>query len=897
MVCTGCKKDIIVPEISTATNQNLKTPPTPTTPNLPPNLPPTPPPTPNFNAELSASLDELPETKSDNLPVLSAVADAANDAETALLAAVFTDKIQDKREAAARAKVPPQLPTKNKDVTPEKKFLSSELIIIVTILLIASGAAVYFIFFFDWLGVDERVNLLKQIEERRVKTSIAIGNKDSEVEALRVQSLEAWTAACNAIDTFVMTMGDIDVKNRDALELDWNIALNAISESGKQQLITARDDIKKSIPAAETNLSKLKSQSTEFVTKAEESEQATDTAILDAIKLRAELKFYEAEIVKLKQQIADLPNERPSVSFPVFDKDSLAKENETTVKLNSDWTEEYYNKFKFTAVHQDNYFTTFDGMRRLFGNRSLRVTLFERMPITINFPNNNRTKNDLDIARTFNFAMRFPDLTDAIMVGEERDTGQFHEIRIRFINDAGHVEFKTKSREYCDAIFYSGRGKFVVIGFSLEGDAFWTRADNFDKVKLSKITEKKDKRELTDDEIKAMVDEAKASERDREAAVLAFFTQVDRVEFVLTPVSSRTTFWVDGIAVSGDFERAKIDLAQANSAKRELQKMEREIRKKRRQRSVMYSLSQIKGFRERQPDQADNSDNPPSTETNNENVSVDGGANGDGSVMDKKEFFKWITEETKGEIKARYRNRTVTFGREAKLPDDVESYEVEQISIANFKITETQLDKIVSFKTLKRLDLNGAGLRDFDLVKLSVLDSLEVLSLANNQLTFEALPALKTLLKLRELDLSGIRTSVKGIDSLGTFKSLVKLNLSNSGFDSTDLNYCVTLSNLEVLNLSGTRVGDRVTGIMQMLGKLREVDLSRTRISNGAIEPLTKHTGIEILRLDNANVDDNCLEAIGKITNLKSVSAKKTKITANGIEKTLNDTKIRFDLN
>ncbi|MDR1478289.1 MAG: hypothetical protein LBJ00_05040 [Planctomycetaceae bacterium] len=573
MVCANCKANLTVPDFSTAINPE------------------------------TAQLQPQPP-KSQTIALKSDVTVAVNDAETALLAAVFTDKMQDKRDAAERAKIPPKLPTKKDEIVPKRKIISNELMIIGLMILISICAAVYFVFFFDWLGADARVDLLGQIEERRIKTTIAIGGKDSEVAALRVRSTEAWGAACDAIDAFVTTIGDIDTKNRDVLELDWNIALNAISESGKRRLIVARDEVKESLPAIESNLSKLKLQSAEFVAKAERTEQATDAAILDAVRLREELKFYDSEVVKLKQKIADLPDERPVVTFPVFDQDSPNQKRESIVRIDSDWTEEYYDQFSFEAARRDNYFTSFDGIRRLFGDRSLRVTLFERMPIAINFPKDGGVLgNELEVSRTLRFAVRFPALTDAIMVGEERETGQFSEMSIKFSNNAGYVEFKTKSREYCDAVFYSGRGKFVVIEFSLEGDEFWARSDNFDKNKLTKILESKEKRDLTEEEIKALVNEAKASEREREAAMLSFFVQVDRVKFRLVPVSSRTTFWLDGIAISGESKQSKIDLVKAKSTKRDLQNLEKEIREKRRQRSVIYSLSKIKGFQDWQPEQ------------------------------------------------------------------------------------------------------------------------------------------------------------------------------------------------------------------------------------------------------------------------------------------------------
>ncbi|MDR2169939.1 MAG: hypothetical protein LBP59_07350 [Planctomycetaceae bacterium] len=963
MVCAGCKNNITVPEISTSpsTPQTTSTPPpTPTlTPTQTPTLTPTSTPTsptpstspstisnsPPLSSTASVSVsvsDSLPDVVSSDIDLLAELDSASssvavdsvsnktnsvispNDVETALLAAVFTDKIQDKREAAARAKIPPPPPKPIIKTEPEKKLVSKELIIIVTIILLMAVTAIYFIFFFDWLGPDARVDLLKRLEEHRIKTTIAIGKKDSEIESLRGRSLQSWTSTCDAIDAFIMTIGDIDTKNRDVLELDWNIALDAINEDGKRQIAIARDEIKNSIPAAEANLIKLKSIATDDVTKAEADELATDEAIHDAANLRAELQFFESEITKLKQQIATSPQDRPAVSFPVFDKAALPP-RDTTAKLDKDWTEEYYNQFSFSEVRQGNYFTTFDSMRRLFGNRSLRITLIDRTPVTIHFPSSNRTKNDLRIVRTFNFAIRFPDLTDAIMIGEERHQGQFREIQIRFTNNSGYVDFKTKSREYCDAVFYSGRGKFIVIEFSLEGDEFWNRSDNFDKTKLSKIIDQKEKNELTEDEIKAMIDETKAKELDREAAALSFFTQVDKVEFRLTPASSRTTFWIDGISVSDNLNQTKIDLAKANAIKRGLQELEIENRKKRRQRSALHSLSQIKGFQYwQQPDLDPNSTTPndsqnieyesqsqsqsqKTTQTNKQNKSPNDATNNNAdkkaetateTVADKGKaaFFKWILNDAKGRIKANYNGRTFSFWQGVKIPDGVENYEIEQVSILNYEITAAQLDWVVSFRSLKRLELAGAGLRDGDVVKLSVLDLLETLNLANNQLTFEALQGIKTLRKLRELDVSGMRTSVKGIESLGAFKSLVKLNLSNSEFDSTDLNYCVTLSELEVLNLAGTKVGDRITGIMQMFFKLREIDLSKTRISNNAIEPLANINNLEILRLDATELDDNCLESITKIKNLKSISAKKTKITKEAIKQKLQKTNIKFEL-
>ncbi|MDR2762946.1 MAG: hypothetical protein LBB88_10115 [Planctomycetaceae bacterium] len=924
MVCSNCKKNITVSPSNSPSAQSTRS--TPPTPPSPPTLS-TSPAFDYLNLTSELSLEDL-ETDINSNEINSSIDSPesstsiiTNDAETALLAAVFTGKIQDKKEADIRAKIPPPAPKKIQNITPKKKLVSRELIIFVTIILLLAGITVYFTLFFDWLGKDERVELLQKLENYRIKTTIAIGNKDSEIESLRVKSINSWTSTGDAIDAFIMTIGDIDTKNRDVLELDWNLALNTINESGKQQLIAIRDEIKNSIPAAETNLSKLKSQTNQDAKNAEKNESEIDTAINDTNNLRAELQFIETEIDKLKQQIKNSPDDRPTATFPIFDKKNIPPKN-TAASLDNDWTEEYYNQFTFAESHEGNYFTTLDAMRRLYGNRSLRITLIEREPISILFPSSNQTNNNLQLARTFKFAIRFPDLTDAIMIGEEKYAGQFNEIKIKFSNESGHVEFITKSRDYCDAVFYSGRGKFVVIEFSLEGDEFWKRIDNFNNSKLTKIIEQQNKRELTDDEIKAMTDESKSSELDREKKALEFFTQINNIEFKLTPTSKRTTFWLDGICIADNSIRSKLELVRAIATKKELQILEHENRKKRRQRSVFHSLSQIKGFQNWQPPEQPEID-PTSTDPNNDKIKYESENNSTNSTnktntkppteSDKTEkkpdaetnnkilqkgksaFFKWIINDVGGRIKASSEGRVFTFWKGTKIPDDVENYIIEQVSIANYSISTAQLDRIAELKTLKKLDLENVGLKNSDMIKLSVLDSLEILNLSNNQLTYEALPAIKTLRKLQDLNLSGIKMSVNGIDSLGSFRSLVSLNLNAADFDSADLNYCITLANLEILNLSGTKVGDRVTGIMQVLTNLKEIDLSKTRISNKAIDSLITLNNLEIIKLDSTSLDENCLESLGKIKNLKSVSIKNTKISQENIRKKLPNTKIKFE--
>jgi hypothetical protein len=887
------------------------------------------------------------------------VASMNNDAVTALLAAAFTDKIQDQRNAEARAKMPPPPPTPKKiEPPPKKKFITSGLVITISVFLVLVGVGVYFIFFFDWLGRDLRLDMVEQIEEHLIKTTIAIGKKDSQIEALKVTSLNSWSSTCGAVDAFLMTVGDIDARNSDVFELEWNISRDTINEDGKNKLTIARNEIKEAITIAEANLPQLLTQIENDKEKAGVDEHMTDIAINDAINLREELKFYQDELEKLKQQIKNNPDERPeSIPFPKFDK-IKTQDTDKIIKFNSDWTEEYFSQFAFSEALPGQYFTMFDGMRRLFGKRSLRVTLINRMPITITFPGDitagdisarditagdvsakiDPPKNELPITRTFNFAVRFPDITDAIMIGEERNTGQINEIKIKFINKAGHIEFKTKSKEYCDAIFYAGRGRFFAVDFSLEGDEFWERKDFFDNTKLTTIIQN-DKTDLNEDEIKKMIDEAGMQEYERERKVLAFFDQIDAVELRILPASNRTTFWLDGITLSENKAQNKIDLTLANAKKEELQEIELANRKKRRARSIINMLSKIQGYQNiEQPDSdpnanikintPDNSnkktnltDQQKKTDKNTENAKNNLPKEPEKITRNKKNFFKLILHDLKGKIRANYNGRTFFFNANSTIPEKVEEYEIVQVSIINkdqdkkisgqnnnnknngdtndeesLKISAVNLGWILECRTITVLELCGVGLEDSDVIGLASLSSLRSLNLSGNRLTFEVFPALKVFRKLECLEVGGIRSRVKGIDALGALKTLKTLNLSGSEFDSTDLNYCVTLADLEMLDLSGSKVGDRVAVIMQVLQKLKVINLSNTRITNAAIEPLTTLDELEELKLDGTDINEECLESINKIKNLKKVSALKTKITKNHIKQKINNPNIEFNV-
>ena len=802
----------------------------------------------------------------------------AVDTDSAILAFVFEEN---RKKSVIPPPLPPPLPpsvpTTEKLKPKSNIFLWS---VGLSVLGVIAGAGVCLALFVDWKGPDPRPEQAEELRRRSVQAKIQANEKESESGTVRLRAMESWNRTDKSLDAIVLTFGEIDDKNLDRKEIETRLAVQQSDESQSGPFERKKIEIQDSLTAAETRLIELRKQVSESLALAVSSEVDSVVAANDAKRLNLESQFYAKQEQDLRNEINNRPEIRVPKALESFDVEKNRIPLDESLTLVDDWTENFFRRFSFPDSVPDRFFAAFDCSQKFVGEKALRITSLTTQPITILFPEHRNACSDLSTAKHFRFLLRFPDAEDQIAIGTTLDAGKLREMRVRFGNSAGVVEFRTDSPRYCESLFFDGRGRFVPIEFPLAGDVFWKRTDNVDMANFQ-------------DPIDSLLTRSESPPDDSQSSgniEPTFFSRIDWVEIRFFPRSDRTTFWIDGITTNEKPSREPYDLELA-------EKLQEDHRKREEER-----------FKNRQPSLSIPKDLPKSKEPM---VAVDTAPPQAAIKPDTEEApfvfpgtdkerlartVRWALQTAKGRLIVVSGDERLLLGSKSKIPTKIDA--IEELDISGYrKLSEFDLNLICSLKDLKHLNLSRTDLADSATAKLAVLNSLESLNLSDNQLTFKALVALRNLSALTELNLSGMKAPLDGVESLSTLKSLRSLNLARSPLDSPDLVFLITLKELETLNLSGTKVGNRGVKFLEALTGLKTLDLSKTYISDTALTSLTSLENLQTLSLDGTSLGDACLEDLGKIKNLQKVSAQRTKITADGIRRTLgpqwND-RIRF---
>ncbi|MDR1963311.1 MAG: hypothetical protein LBQ50_05995 [Planctomycetaceae bacterium] len=813
MVCTDCKSPLVVPKTKEPVRL-VQPPPLPTPPQ--PQLPI--PPQPLSPPAASTSLPVTPTENHENHNV--------DHDDLAILAYVFEEKHQEREKE--KVQQPTSLPTSqtsqmnqmdqmNQKTSSEPKTQRKSLVLyrgsLVLVVLGLIGLGFFLVFYVDWRSPDPRPEILKKIEQRKIEAIIEAKNQETESETLRLRSLELWNRSGEAVDALTVTL--------------------------------SQDDAKHETPATATEqrLNDLRNMIQTAVRQAAETETGKKKAIRNARIYRTESKFFEEQETELRKQIQQFPNDRTHLTMPVFDREQQTVAVKESISLGSDWTENLFEQFAFPEMTQ--FYAVFDGVKRLYGDKSLRVTSLEQVPITISFLKN-ATKNEVtpvmpERAGCFVFSIRFPEITDLLRIGKDAHVGKIGTIRVRFVYSAGRIEFETVSPRYCNALFYDACGRFVPVEFPLTGDSFWKRTDPFDGTKI----------ELTDQ-------------------------PVERIEICLTPLSDRTTFWLDGIALTEKMAHEPYDLLRAEIRQAEIRNREKE-----------HFVNFVKKIQ--LPAVSKSSEDSTEDLTGKNFDDKNSGHSGEEGMLSA---FQWVLQTAQGTIRIRRDDVVTTLDSQSRIPEFEKTITVEEIDLTGFRdMTEEHLNQLGGLKKIKRLNLSRTALRNENLIKLATLTSLESLNLAENELTFEGLPAIRTLKGLKELNLGNMKPSVDGIDALGTMTSLRSLNLSRSGIDNSDLMYLLPLADLETLNLSATKIGDRGLPIFRVFTELQSLDLSATRITDNGLAALIPLRNLRVLKLNDTALSNACLGSLGKMKKLETISVFKTAITQDAVRQELSPAK------
>jgi hypothetical protein len=803
-----CKSSIVVPKIEGHISP-IKPPPLPV--QLPPSssmIPPLPPlpPSPPTSSEPTSPLSTLPLPT----PPISPTDDLD---DLAILTYVFEEKQQEKQQKKEKLPTPPTPPipislTENNNNKTETKKKSSLFYwgSLTLIFLSLAGIAFFLIFYIDWRSPDLRPAMLEKITQQKIQQLIEAKNKEIESDTLRLRSYELWNQAGDSADALIVTLGKNDIKRENQ------------EKSTKQRL----NDLNNMIQTA--------------VRQAAETEIRRKNVLYNAKIHRAESQFFLEQENKLQEQIRQFPNDRSSIAMPIFDTENqtipATKEAEESVMLGSDWTENNFDQLIFSGMPADRFYAMFDTIKRLYGDKSLRMILLEQSPITVSFFEN-VAKNNLKMpehAGCFTFLICFPAINDLMRIGNEIDIGKIGSFRVRFVYSSGHIDFETVSPRYCNALFYDACGTFFPVEFPLTGDLFWKRTEQF---------------------------EGSETELDKRT--------IDHIEICFTPLSNRTIFWLDGIVLTETTSREPYDLLRAEIQQTELR-------------------NHIKDFLKQQNSTNNNFNNYPNT--GNSSTSTESESNN--------LLFQWVLQNARGKIIVRYGETLLSLDSQKQMPNFDETTIIEEIDLTGFRnLTEEHLNQLGNLKTIKRLNLSRTGLKNKNLIRLATLTSLESLNLAENELTFEGLPAIRTLKKLNELNLDGIKSGVDGIDALGSLISLRSLSLSRSGIDNSDLIYLLPLAELATLNLSATKIGDKGLPIFRVFTELRSLDLSDTRITDNGIVSLIPLRNLRELKLNDTILSNACLNDLSRIQGLETIFVSNTSITQDGVRNELSPAKFK----
>ena len=139
-----------------------------------------------------------------------------------------------------------------------------------------------------------------------------------------------------------------------------------------------------------------------------------------------------------------------------------------------------------------------------------------------------------------------------------------------------------------------------------------------------------------------------------------------------------------------------------------------------------------------------------------------------------------------------------------------------------------------AFGSVVRVDLNGAGIRDADLVHLAGLPKLKELDLGGTKITGAGFVYLQDT-QLQSLVLAGTAVSDASLANLTRCSSLQHLDLQATNVTSRGLIHIRGMIQLGHLSLAGTSVGDQGLGQLAALVHLNYLNLENTNVSRAGL--------------------------------------------------------------
>lgn len=421
LLCTGCKKEIVVPEESA----------------------PTPP------------LAPVVVQSDDGLDLLRHAFEDAAEAES------------------QRRRMPPPPPKRVAPIAPPPEPVSSGrgtlwVILAVGVVIIAVGVAVFMNLPAPLHPAEIEAATLRAASEKALLDSrLQETQRDSHWLTAQRQWQDAGTTC---IELFLAQrqrhLSEVAVHEYTTL-----LAQNA----GDTGLATRLADAKKATSEATAQQDALFKKLQGLITSAQEAEKESEACATRIVAQRNESG-------RLAAQAAETLRSAGLEAAPVTFEPQIHERPRPAAT--DDATEVAYGILDFGEPQLLAFCPLIDTSQYLHGKKSWRFLATAPQRIGLTFPKTRDAAWDIVGLKKLSFALRFPVRNELPAIKLPQTAGQIASMTFRLGNAAGAISYTCASPRYFEILFFRGHGKFVTVDVPLSGNALWSRSEEFDAAQL-----------------------------------------------------------------------------------------------------------------------------------------------------------------------------------------------------------------------------------------------------------------------------------------------------------------------------------------------------------------------------------------------------------------------------
>jgi internalin A len=159
-----------------------------------------------------------------------------------------------------------------------------------------------------------------------------------------------------------------------------------------------------------------------------------------------------------------------------------------------------------------------------------------------------------------------------------------------------------------------------------------------------------------------------------------------------------------------------------------------------------------------------------------------------------------------------------------------------EVSLARSWATDNDVDRLLTLKGLKRLDLSYTYVTDRGIERLQQFSQLEDLNLDTAEYISDvACSFLRANRQLRRLSLRGTDVTDISLEYLASLTALRSLDISQTQVSDVGLEHLASLSQLEELSLGGTKTSGVNLNVLKLLPKLRKLSFTGIQRRNAGV--------------------------------------------------------------